>query len=60
MDRENIPSGFKDVLDFKFVDPLFGRRTLNFFMDLDSGRILLKYHYYSKCHYFTHFHFYQA
>jgi len=32
MDRENIPPGFKDALDFKFVDALFGRRARRFFM----------------------------
>jgi hypothetical protein len=32
MDRKNIPPGFTDVLDFKFVDALFGRRARRFFM----------------------------
>jgi len=26
MDRKNIPPGFKDVLDFKFVDAPFRRK----------------------------------
>lgn len=31
MDRENIPPGFKDVLDFRLIDALFGRRARRFF-----------------------------
>ena len=30
--KEKIPPGFKDVLDFKLVDALFGRRARRFFM----------------------------
>jgi hypothetical protein len=32
MDREYIQPGFKDILDFKLVDALFGRRARRFFI----------------------------
>ena len=32
MDKEHIQPGFKDVLDLKLIDALFGRRARRFFM----------------------------
>lgn len=36
MDKEHIQPGFKDVLDFKLMDALFGRRARHFLWGLRS------------------------
>lgn len=43
MDKEKISPGFKDVLDFKFVDALFGRRARRFFMGASIPDSYFKY-----------------
>lgn len=43
MDKENIPPGFKDALDFKFVDALFGRRSRRFFQGASIPEGYFKY-----------------
>jgi len=32
IDRKNLQPGFREVLDFKLVDALFGRRARRFFL----------------------------
>ncbi len=34
MNRDKIPPGFKDALDFKLVDAVFGRRARRFLWEL--------------------------